>query len=36
MKPGQLSQSDAMSDWYSGGRGFNPQSGHISFVEIWS
>ena len=23
-------------DWYSGGRVFNPRSGHISFVEIWS
>ena len=27
-------QSDAPSDWYSGGRGFDPRSGHISFVEI--
>ena len=23
-------------DWYSGGRLFDPQSGHISFIEIWS
>ena len=23
-------------DWYSGGRVFDPRSGHISFVEIWS
>ena len=31
-----LGQSDAMSDWYSGGRGFDPRSGHICLVEILS
>ena len=33
--PGPLGQSYAPSDWYSGGRGFDPRSGHICFVEIW-
>ena len=33
--PGPLGQSDVPSDWYSG-RGFDPWSGHISFVEICS
>ena len=28
-------QLDAPSRWYSGGRRFNPRSGHISFIEIW-
>ena len=23
-------------NWYSGGRVFDPRSGHISFIEIWS
>ena len=31
-----LGQSDAPSDWYSGGHGFDPRSSHISFVQIWS
>ena len=31
-----LGLSDVQSDWYSGGHGFNPRSGHISFVEIRS
>ena len=34
--PNLLSQLDVPSDWYSGGCGFDLQSGHISFVEIWS
>ena len=29
-------QSDASSFWYSGGCRFDPRSGHISFIEIWS
>ena len=33
--PAHVGQSDAQCDWYSGGRGFDPQSGHISFIEIW-
>ena len=24
------------NNWYSGGHAFDPRSGHISFVEIWS
>ena len=34
--PGPLAQSDAPSDWYSGGRGHDPGSGHIAFLEILS
>ena len=34
--PNPLGQLDVPSDWYSGGCGFDLQSGHISFVEIWS
>ena len=33
---GRLGQWDTPIDWYSGGHGFSPRSGHISFVEIWS
>ena len=34
--PGPLGQTDAPSNWYSGGCGFDPWSDHISFVEIRS
>ena len=34
--PDLLDQSDAPSDWYSGGLRFNSWSGHISFIGIWS
>ena len=27
--PGPLGQSDSPFDWFSGGRGFDPLSGHI-------
>ena len=30
------SQSNVPSSWYSGGCAFDPRSGHISFIEIWS
>ena len=33
-QPGLLGQSDALSDWYSGGCVFDPWSGHIFFIEI--
>ena len=32
LPPGPLGQSN----WHSGGGGFDPRSGHISCVEIWS
>ena len=34
-KLGPLGQSEEPSDWYSGGRIFDPRSGHIPFVEIF-
>ena len=34
--PSPRGHSDAPSDWYLEGHELDPQSGHISFVEIWS
>ena len=34
--PGQLGQSGAPFDWYSGDCGFDPRLFHMSFIEIWS
>ena len=36
VRPGPLGQSDAPSNWCSGGRGFDPCVWQHSFVEIWS